>query len=669
MLNLTLTRQQGRQVFAICVTLLLTLIYLHTSELAGRLAGDLSPDDVGYANDAARRLAIAAKQGLLSLVRDFLAVPPHSPFATVLAMSAFAIGGVHDFVLYAANVTILLIAALFITSELRDRPTSTWILAIAILLLSPIAYRAVHDFRPDIAVGLVTAIMVSWFVTGLITGQGKPFFKAGIAFAACLLIKPSFFVHTAAIAGALVTLFFVARISNGEIGTARHQNYDHLMRFLLLGLLIAAPYFLFNGGAIFHYFWDNTRGADAAIWSFDKNTPLPQLLKETILGSFPLLGYHVAFAVVTLAIAGGFLVVTDDRAAAFRLVALSFVAMLSLGIIVIGRHKNEFFLATFQWLLLIATVHAIDALWAHFRGKWRIGLLAVSVIALTIVVVSNGSIVHWTTSPEALPGTSWNERIVSVVTEDRIRSVGMGALLQPPTVLLSFAGPVNSDSVRWVATKKGLQVNAIDHHRSADIEQLKAAAGASEYVVVPNQASANYYRWLPSASIQGAFLDWILQNPDFHAITSMASTANYYIFRNARLASLGGSSLATDGLPDLKGFLPEEGPYPQWTLPRVRWMSSNPAEICTLSDRVVARTASLRFRADSSGKLRISLDGGPELRSIALAPGQFDVVSMDYTPKQKRSCLHLVVELDKTIDPARLLLFSNIEIHEAKPIN
>jgi hypothetical protein len=539
MVNASLNQQQGRQIFAAFVALLLTLVYLHASELTGRLAGDLSPDDVGYANDAMRRLTVAAQGGLPALFRDFVAIPPHSPFATLLAMSAFALGGVHDIVLYAANATILLTAAMFITLELRGRARSTWLLALAILLLSPIAYRAVHDFRPDIAVGLVTAMMVSWFANGLVTGDRRQFHRAGLAFAACLLVKPSFFAHTIAIAGALALLFAFARTLNGKVGASEHLSYNSLARFLLLGLLIATPYFLFNGGSILHYFWENTRGADATIWSFDQSTPFPQLVKETIQGSFPLLGYHVVFAVFTLIVGSCALAIASDRAAMLRLAVLALAAMLSLTIIVIGRHKNEFFLATFQWLLLIASVYAIDAMLIRFQGRWNDGLVTIFVVALSVAVVSNGSIVHWTTSPEALPGASWNERIVTIVTEDGLRSAGTRAASRAPTVFLSFAGPVNSDTVRWIATKRGLQINAIDHHRSADIDLLKATANTSEYVVIPNQANAHYYRWLPSATIQEAFSEWVLQSSDFHAITSMAATESYYIFRNSRLAANG----------------------------------------------------------------------------------------------------------------------------------
>jgi hypothetical protein len=65
-----------RQFYAALFALVMVVVYLRISQLDGRLAADLTFDDVSYANYAARRFLLAAEHGLFAFVRSFTDSPP-----------------------------------------------------------------------------------------------------------------------------------------------------------------------------------------------------------------------------------------------------------------------------------------------------------------------------------------------------------------------------------------------------------------------------------------------------------------------------------------------------------------------------------------------------------------------------------------------------------------
>src|SRR4051794_20015790 len=91
------------QAWALAAATCLALVYLRFSQLSGRLAQELTYDDVVYANDALTRIVVGSEHGLFRMLATFWNDPPHSPFSTVLAMAGFIVGGVDETSLYATN--------------------------------------------------------------------------------------------------------------------------------------------------------------------------------------------------------------------------------------------------------------------------------------------------------------------------------------------------------------------------------------------------------------------------------------------------------------------------------------------------------------------------------------------------------------------------------------
>jgi len=520
--------------FALLSAVVVAIVFLKMSEFSGRLSGDLTYDDVAYANDAASRLSIAANHGFFAFFHSFVENPPRSPFSTLLATIAFSLGGLNDFALYASNTLVLMLVALFISHELRYARTIVLLVSLGMVLLSPLSYRAIHDFRPDIALGFATAVMTWWLISGAVENDSRLFRRAGYALGACLLIKSTFFAHTLTIAffligSTLIVHFLIHHYSNFTFNLKKSE----LVRFFGIGALISFPYFVVNWSPIVQHFWKNTRGEYSYIWSFPKDTPIRALLGGIYQLSFPFLGYHLVYTIVTLVICCILLYRYKAKIEITRIFALCATALVSLCIIVIGRHKNEFFLASFQWLLLLSTVYAISACDQRLHKRARLLFIGTNIIGIILVTWMNGGLQHWKSSPDSLHGSSWNHKIIDLIRHSESLSSDASTREEVPSVFVTFAGPVGASSLCWVGTKERFNINAFDRNRSSDLALFKSLAEHASYVVLPNEAKSDYYRWLPNASLQAKLLEWIQNDSRFKAINSFSTETRYFVFKNS----------------------------------------------------------------------------------------------------------------------------------------
>lgn len=642
------------------ITIIMSLIYLRISQVNGRLAEDITYDDIGYATDAAARIKILAESGVYGFVKSFYENPPHSPYSSLLASFAFLIGGLDDISLYASNAFLLLIISFFIANELKSANNSALILGLIIFLCSPLAFRVIHDFRPDIALGFGTAAMVWLFFSGQVKGDKRQTSVSGYIFAVCLLIKPSFFAHTIFVASFIIGLAEGFRLLVGLESTLKQT----LVNFALPTCFIALPYFLINGYNIFQYFWVNTRGGESSIWSYPSDTPIFSLLLDYLFKkdfTFALLGYNLYFSLAIVVFSIGWLSSRKDTANILKISGVLITAIVSLVIVVIGRHQNPFFLASFQWMLLLSSIFVTAIIGPQIISKSaNITFYLLIIIGLAITVYANCGLNHWTKSPDSMRYASWNKKILNIISEHQ-QSIGMSVV--NPKVFLSFAGSVNAEAIRWLAFKEGYQIDVYDRHRSDNFEIAKTAAENSAYIVLPNPSNSNYFAWLPSAKIQPALLEWALSNKKLKPINDLTSYSRYFVFANLSVLERTSNATEIGVISLIEGFMSEEGPYPQWSLPRVRWMTNKEAKICLLGISPQKMQVTFRFRSDSEGSLDVSYGGSP-MATINLTPGKFQSLSFDVTRYGEKSCIDLAANVKSTPDTTRLLLFSKLQVQD-----
>jgi hypothetical protein len=138
--------------------LVYTVLVLQWSLRTGRLAGDSVADDVGYLVDGVKRLNVLDQHGVGAFWSSLHVDPPHSLWSTTLALIGFALFGVNDWSPYVLNGSLVLILFFAGYSFFGSSHPINKILILATIPMMPLALTAVHEFRPDFAVGLFTAL-------------------------------------------------------------------------------------------------------------------------------------------------------------------------------------------------------------------------------------------------------------------------------------------------------------------------------------------------------------------------------------------------------------------------------------------------------------------------------------------------------------------------------
>lgn len=135
-------------------------------------------DDVGYLLDGLQRLNVLDTAGFRALCNSFVQSPPHSPWSTLLAFIAFDLMGVHDWAPYILNgflVFLLLLLGWHLVGLKNDGARAA---ILSVILLLPLPFQAVLEFRPDFAVALFTAafalLLVRMGCYGDESGTGIP---------------------------------------------------------------------------------------------------------------------------------------------------------------------------------------------------------------------------------------------------------------------------------------------------------------------------------------------------------------------------------------------------------------------------------------------------------------------------------------------------------------
>ncbi|WP_233862464.1 ArnT family glycosyltransferase [Paraburkholderia adhaesiva] len=651
-------KTQRRLGLGILAAILVSLAYIHASNNTGRLAHDITYDDIGYVDDATDRLALLFNHGALAFLRDLLTNPPHSPFSTVLAVIAILVGGYHDVVFYIANFLIIISAVVFLILEFKDtRPAAlAWI--VVTFLSSPLAYNTIENFRPDYALGFSTAAMAWWFIIGTFRERREYFKLSGIAFAAALLIKPTFFPHTLALAVSLMGLFTVVQFwrkyCNNEGATTQWRP---LAVFSGIACLIALPYYLIAGHDIFNYFWTNTRGKDSYLWSFPETITWLEVGKEYLVGGYQhAIGFHLILAGLLLVFGIVYFTLRKMYVNLAITCSLAGFATLSFLILLVGRHKNDFFFATFQVTFLLAGIYCLAELCSSFNAKKRAVLLVASWIALGAAIHKNLAHGHPPTLSEDQIHNSWNDRVVTLIANS-LENTGRGTYSNPVMVLVTVPGPVNAYTIKWLALKQGIVTRASDLDRSQTLSDFIAGARNSDFVVIPNVHEAEYYRGFPADAMQPELIRSLRQDPRFVALGPRDDSAvHYVVFKNVELVGTGTPVLDLHDVSSLDGFNPEEGPYPQWNLPRVQWMSAPSAKLCVKEPGHYS--AEIRVRADSDGVLNI-VDSHAGSQAVGrFEPRMFVDMAFAHYFSQDDLCILLKPVLTTPPAPENVLLFS-----------
>ncbi len=649
-------------VLAAVASVAVTVVHVRASQYAYRLQEELEYDDVYYVDDAGHRLEQLFRDGTPRLAMGLWTEPPASPYQTAMGMAGLAAFGLHDASPYLANGLLVFLGALLLLWLFRGESAWLQALVLAFFLTSSFAEHSVLEFRPDMACGLATAAFVFTFLRGTLRGRAGEVRLSGVLFALALLAKPHFFPHTLVLGawcGALYLAF--RRLAREQVIAWREVGWA-----AVLALVLAGPYYLRTAAEQFQYFWVNSRST--ALFLFDPHLGFWAVLYRYALArtfGLSIIGYH-AWVNIALCLAALAIFARQRRWSELLLVgSLVSSALVSLLVITAGRLENEFFAATFHAVLLLTAMESL-ATFAHDVPPRLRTALGASFAAVTLLVVM---VTPWARRPPSAPevarAVSANAGIVEAIRSD---ARGRGVRIDqrdPVIVQVTATGVVNPHTLEWEALKRHLEVGAFDDLRAPDVETIAAGARRADYVVVPNPVKAGVVRAVPAPQLLPQLLARLRSDPRFAAVPYPApdDPDRYFLFANrtrfdARVDSLvfGGGRVAIAG-----GFLPEEGPYPQWDLLRVRWLSGPTGRLC-LQDAAAGDKVEVlsQIRAAVHGSLRALLDGKPVAEARLDPAADFQGFNFSFVSAERAPCLQLAVEGGRGQE--RRVLFRGIRV-------
>ncbi|HSD39913.1 MAG TPA: glycosyltransferase family 39 protein [Rhodocyclaceae bacterium] len=645
----------SRQNLFLFVAFLSSLILMQASIECGRLAHDITYDDIAYVNDGADRLAALHENGPLSFILTFFTNPPHSPYTTVLAILSLSFFGLHDFGFYLLNSVIVVGATFFLlkTFEADRYPTVIW--ACAFFILSPMSYSAIENFKPDISLGLVTAAMTFFAARAATEDVNRYYVLSGVAFGAALLIKPTFFPHTLA-------MTFVAGVSCVIIGIIRGRIFIRrairgCLISVVIGIAISLPYYLLAGRRIFQYFWSNTQGSEARIWSFPEGYSVADTIYHFFVDGYQRdAGFNLYLAGVLTFFSILILVLKRDWKAVFQVVFLVISAAASFVILVAGRHMNHQFFASFHALLFLAAIVGSVSVARRLRPAVYALWMLILAAGLSFIAFGSHRFVERDALTENLRVASVNGQLARVVAQELRGSGKEHSVNNPVKIFVTVAGPVNSETIKWEARKLGVYSVAFDQSRTADLNIILDTVLRSDFVIIPINSEAEYFQRFPSTAVQWQVSRRIMTDPNYRRI-AYGENEHYAIFaKNAleqqRVFNVEGDAIA-------QGFGQEIGPFPQWGLPKVRWMTDPQATLCfTIGGNYLVE---MTVRKSRDGQVVISGGGDGSKARIEVKGNVAARETVELVLPNALPCIHIESEPNST-DEGGYLLFSRLNV-------
>lgn len=660
-------RLKGNDISLIgALTFLVTLFALQFSFLHGRLATPLAYDDLSYFIDAVERVRMLFTNGLGTVVRDYVHNTPHAPLSAGLASLGFLLFGTHEWAPYAANSILLFIFLLFVARLTSDLPVLHRALILLFVCTIPLSIMAVIEFRPDFGAALFTSMGIVWTLGRPIhSADRRHLLASGTLFGIALLAKPSVFPLTLFLWGCSIAAGILCEMwTNGSFRIPKGTIPNGLLN-IASGLSVSLVYFAFAFREIVDYVRMVVFSSKSDLWTLPGG--VGEQLRFYVFGGSgrEFLGNHAqASLLLGVTVLCSLLVFAKVRRNfSIRWLALIALLILTYAIPTLNKVKSQFFGITFQTLLPVCSVLSLRYTTGWLREKgfpvWtRTALLGVTLVGSALLMMP--LVPSWG-GTRGTPATDEEWRMWRLNSE-------MMHLLEKYSdgketrIFLTTTGSINSDTLQWAAAREtGLRrfLSPRDMGWDSDLRLHQGAIANSDLVVAADPGVAGVYEHLPSARLIGETLRMVAGSPDFVEMERLpdGKGRNYYIFKNIATATFW-------GWKDAGGFLPLEGPYPKWSLQKMRWACGPESRIRL--DRI--KTGHLKLNAScksQAGQEMTIRYGGEVLKKVVFTdPNRFIDFNVEFDGKSGDDLILFEFTMWKSQSPTRqpAVLFKQLKI-------
>jgi hypothetical protein len=278
------------------------------------------------------------------------------------------------------------------------------------------------------------------------------------------------------------------------------------------------------------------------------------------------LGRHV-YLLAAIAAVGAALWARRHAAALRPLRNQVIVAAAALAIPTLHPVKQIFFGVTFAFLLTFITVEVLAAMAVTRRESPpdRRGLAASAALVVAGALCAQWP-VYWGDGSD--PAVQRRNRL----PQDILHALRERAEGRSARVFVTAPGRINPDLFQYAALRDGLglsfgtlcgpRVRCI--YLSDDLALYRQEIDAADYVLLGEPGHSEAVADLPSTRVQAPLLETLRSRPDYVERARFPTLNDKAFLLFERMGPF-------YGWKGTHGLLPEEGPYPQWQLPRVRW--------------------------------------------------------------------------------------------------
>ncbi len=622
-----------------------TALVIQFSYAHGKLLCPPFYDDVAYFEDALHRLEVFHSSGVGALIADYFHSPPHSAFSTFLAVGAFAVLGVHDWAPYVANGFIILALLVFLDFLCRDLSTLRRLSIALIVLCIPISAMAVHEFRPDIASALCTAIGAALVLWKSLTGTSARYrVTAGAMFGLGALFKPPTSPLTAIVC---VATLGVAILSEWLIlKTNLRKILIASLQCIIPAILIPLPHFLTDWRETYNYIYQAIFGPAHSVWARPGTLAWHLRYYFDGPGGAVMLG---GMAWVLVAIATGGIVAfifCRNYDSAQRVAALLLVGIVAYAVPTATDVKEPFFGTTFTWLLAFAAVFVLAELLRCTR--WAGIAIVLLLCAASLRAARLGPNLYQRGSPIVRERNELVNNIYASLLNEHFPYYAR--------VYITSTGYVNPGIFDYYYRRDTLHAlnigsNAYSDNLPAHQREIESA----DYVIASESNNGvAYAEFVKSGLVQDQTLAIVRSSPNFQQVAAFLTLngKHYYLFRRTNpfcgWVNPVGIVRADNAGPDA----PRTSYWANSSITKLTIPTEGPPKL-----RVVLRARSTIPRL----QIRVNVDGHRVGRKALTHPGKIEEFTL---PFALRTGGEHVVELlyDPPLDAQHVFLFTQLEI-------